>query len=46
MQLSTGAWIFIFSFIVWGVIFMGIYGMTSIGGGKSSKKEKGTKGKD
>jgi heme A synthase len=25
MQLSTGAWIFIFFFIVWGVVFSGIF---------------------
>ena len=46
MQLSTGAWIFIFSFIIWGVIFMGVYGMVSSGGGKSPKKGKGAKDKE
>lgn len=48
MQLSTGAWIFIFAFIVWGVIFMGVYNMVSpfSGGAKSPKKDKGAKDKE
>jgi hypothetical protein len=46
MQLSTGAWIFISAFIIWGVIFMGVYSMVSSGGGKSPKKGKGAKNKD
>jgi len=48
MQLSTGAWVFIAAFVVWGVIFMGIYNMVLAGGGgKSSggKAEKEGKGK-
>ncbi len=43
MQLSTGAWIFIFSFIVWGVVFSGISRSVASGGGTKSKKEKGRK---
>ncbi|HBC86410.1 MAG TPA: hypothetical protein DCZ94_05600 [Lentisphaeria bacterium] len=49
MQLSTGAWIFLAAFVVWGVIFMGIHNMVSAGGGKKSsgsKGEKAGKGKD
>ncbi|GEM_PF-998674 len=48
MQLSTGAWIFIVAFVVWSVIFMGIYNMVSAGGGgkaPSAKGEKPAKGK-
>jgi hypothetical protein len=38
MQLSTGAWIFIFSFIIWGVVFSGV---SRASGGKTSPQKKG-----
>jgi len=43
MQLSTGAWIFIAAFVVWGVIFMGIHSLVSAGGGGKSSGSKGDK---
>jgi len=41
MQLSTGAWIFMFSFIVWGVVFSGISRAAASGGGDKPKKRGG-----
>jgi hypothetical protein len=40
MQLSTGAWVFIFSFVVWGVVFSGISRAVGKSAGPAASKAK------